>query len=95
MVALQFGLDRTMVQSGRHLIGTRALRPLGAHWFQTTRTMATRWADPLPEPQALDSMRARGYPEGDMNAMAARHRYWFAYYFSPPALLVGREVLSG
>ncbi|GBD17305.1 hypothetical protein HRbin26_02225 [bacterium HR26] len=30
-----------------------------------------------------------------MDAMAARHQYWFAYYFSPPALLVGREVLSG
>jgi hypothetical protein len=46
-------------------------------------------------PQTLDSGRVSGYSKVAMDAMAARHQYWFAYYFSPPALLVGREVLSG
>jgi len=44
--------------------------------------------------RGLDKGLAPVYGVSAMDGSAAQHQTWFAYYFSPPALLVGGEVLS-
>ncbi|MDW8059675.1 MAG: hypothetical protein RMK01_06330 [Thermomicrobium sp.] len=48
----------------------------------------------VPSLRVLTGNRGTGIVTIAMGSGVLRHQVWFAYYFTPPALLAGRRVLK-